>query len=114
MLHHRAGRRKEHTLAAVLPANQVGRCATGAMYLDDDALAIHIADVTAFDQELITHNSAHLAPPSASGASAITLTVVSPGNQGPKVPQEEPEFLPATVLVSAGGVDRTRFGGHPA
>ena len=98
MLHHRAGRREEHTLAAVLPANQVGRCAIGAMNLDDDALTIHIADVTAFDQELITRNRAHLLPPSASGASAITLTVVSPGNQRPKVPQEEPEFLPATAL----------------
>ena len=63
MLHHRAGRRKEHALAFVLPANQVGRCAIGAMDFDDDALAIHIADVTAFDQELITRNCAHLLPP---------------------------------------------------
>lgn len=95
MLHHRAGRRKEHTFAAVLPANQVGRCAIGAMYLDDHALAIHIADVTAFDQELITCNRAHLLPPSVSGA--ITLTVVSPGNQGPKVPRKRSQssFPPA-------------------
>ncbi len=32
----------------------------GTMDLDDDALALHIADVTAFDQELITHNCSHL------------------------------------------------------
>lgn len=63
MLHYRVGRRKEHTLASVPPANQVGRCAIGAMDLDDDALALHIADVTAFDQELITRNCAHLLPP---------------------------------------------------
>jgi len=52
VLHYRAGRRKEHTLASVLPSNQVGRCAIGAMYLDDDALAIHIADVSAFAGKL--------------------------------------------------------------
>src|SRR5215469_4512564 len=62
VLDHRVGGWEERGLVAVFPPDHVGRAAVIAVDLDDRAMTILVALVTALDRQLISDRSFHGSP----------------------------------------------------
>jgi hypothetical protein len=59
MFDHRTGCRKEDALVAILPADEIGRCAILSMHFKDHTFADFISDVPALHDQRITCNGSH-------------------------------------------------------